>query len=473
MTVLMLGWEFPPHIAGGLGTACQGLTQALTEEKTKVWFVVPKLFGDEAQEGIDLISASNVKTSFAGFPYSAKKKMISPFVTTTHSKPFSVSTDSIVTTIQINSTLVPYQSPDNIRLDQRIEQWNYPHTIDHYSVLYSNDNTEDTSVVEIETEHDVNTTYSFSGGYGATLMDEVSRYAQVASALPDQYSFDVIHAHDWMTYPAGIAAKKRSGKPLIVHVHATEHDRATRVNKAVYAIEKKGMEMADRVVAVSLWTKNIIIERYKIPKEKIDVVHNGIIHENSFPTALPVLAPVGSHIITFLGRITHQKGPYYFVEAARKVIEQFPDAHFVMAGSGDLFPHVIERVAQLKLSSHFHFTGFLKKKQMDQILSLTHVYVMPSVSEPFGITPLEAIRAGVPVIISNQSGVGEVMPHALKVDFWDSNALANAICSVLKYESLSMTLKKNSSREIKNITWIRAAKKLNTIYHELIKNNLK
>jgi len=289
--------------------------------------------------------------------------------------------------------------------------------------------------------------------------------------LPDHYSFDAIHAHDWMTYPAGIEAKKRSGKPLIVHVHATEHDRANRINPFVYAIEKEGMEKADRIIAVSLWTKNIIIERYHIATEKIEVVHNGIMHEEPKAESIPGFAPMGSHIITFLGRITHQKGPGYFVEAARRVVDQFPDAHFVMAGSGDLFPQIIERVAQLKLSSCFHFTGFLKKKEIDQILSFTQVYVMPSVSEPFGITPLEAIRAGVPVIISNQSGVAEVMPHALKVDFWNSSALANAICSVLKYKSLSATLNQNSVREIKNITWKRAAKKINKIYYELTHNN--
>lgn len=473
MTVLMFGWEFPPHISGGLGTACQGLTKALAEEKINVLFVVPKLYGEEKQQGVELLNASNVPVTFSGWKTSIEKKTLSPFATAivdtaVVDKETDVTVKTPLTTIHIASSLIPYQPAQQERMTQNIAQWNYPYA-DHPQIRHpqlASASGEEQSVADDR----VTTTYSFKGGYGADLMEEVSRYAQVAAALPDHHSFDVIHAHDWMTFAAGIEVKKRTGKPLVVHVHATEHDRASRINTAVYQIEKEGMEKADRVVAVSGWTKNIIIERYKIPPEKIDVVHNGIEQQAFIPPPSSFIPP-GSHTITFLGRITHQKGPHYFVEAARKVIEHFPDAHFIMAGSGDLFPQIIERVAQLKLSAHFHFTGFLKKKEIDQLLSLTQVYVMPSVSEPFGITPLEAIRAGVPVIISNQSGVVEVMPHALKVDFWNSTALANAISSVLKYESLSDTLIRNSVQHMKGITWNRAAKKLKTIYHELLNSN--
>jgi glycosyltransferase involved in cell wall biosynthesis len=270
-----------------------------------------------------------------------------------------------------------------------------------------------------------------------------------------------------MTYLAGIAAKKVSGKPLVVHVHATEYDRSGEFpDEQVRAIEHQGMAEADSVVTVSHWTKKIAMDRYQVPEEKVNVIHNGIIPK--IPSAkIFSPPPVGSHIVTFLGRVTHQKGPLFFVEAARHVLNEIPDAHFVVAGSGDLLPLMIERIAQLRMSSHFHFTGFLKGKDIDKVWSMSNVYVMPSVSEPFGIAPLEAIQAGVPVIISNQSGVAEVMPHAIKVDFWNSRELAAAICSVLKYKSLSETLKQNSAREIETLTWDNAAKKLTHLYHGL------
>jgi len=237
----------------------------------------------------------------------------------------------------------------------------------------------------------------------------------------------------------------------------------------LYDIEKSGMDEADRIIAVSNWTKDIIITRYGISEDKIVVIHNGVALEES--DIVPAPPPIGSHIITFLGRVTHQKGPHYFVNAARDVIREFPDAHFVVAGSGDLLPQIIERVAQLKISSNFHFTGFLNKKQIKKLLSYTDVYVMPSVSEPFGITPLEAMQAGVPAIISNQAGVGEVISHTIKVDFWNTQSLAHTICSVLRYDSLSDTLKKNGKKELKEITWEKAAKKINKLYYESITEN--
>jgi glycosyltransferase involved in cell wall biosynthesis len=269
-----------------------------------------------------------------------------------------------------------------------------------------------------------------------------------------------------MTFKAGIEAKKVTGKPLIVHIHATEFDRAgTDGQQDVYEIERQGITAADRVVAVSERTKAIAVREYKVPEEKVVVVHNGI--SPSDQALKNFVTPIGSHIITFLGRVTYQKGPLYFVEAARKVLEQFPNAHFLVAGSGDLLPAMIERVAQLRISSHFHFTGFVKKENIKKIWAMSDVYVMPSVSEPFGIAPLEAIQAGVPVILSNQAGVGEVMPHAIKTDFWNTAALAEAICSVLKYKSLSKTLRKNSAEEIKNISWNKAAQKIKTLYYGL------
>jgi glycosyltransferase involved in cell wall biosynthesis len=296
-------------------------------------------------------------------------------------------------------------------------------------------------------------------------MEEVEQYALVGAEIAKKYPHDVIHAHDWMTFAAGIGARRVSGKPLIIHVHATEFDRSGNLSGPVFDWEKRGMRESDRIIAVSQWTKDILVSKYGVSPEKVEVVHNGIIASDE--AVQDVAPPVGSHVVTFLGRVTHQKGPRYFVEAARKVAAEFPDAHFIVAGSGDLLPQTIERVAQLRLSHKFHFTGFLNKEWINRIWAMSNVYVMPSVSEPFGITPLEAIQAGVPVILSNQSGVAEVMPHALKVNFWDTEALAESICSVLKYKSLSGMLKTRGEKEIKELSWSKAAVKLKHVYEEL------
>jgi glycogen(starch) synthase len=466
MKVLMFGWEFPPHISGGLGTACYGLTSSLSKENIEVLFVVPKLHGEESAEQTNFINASDVPiASSANLEQYIPTSSINPVIRETL---FNViSAEGNIQRIEVPSTLSPYREPAFEEQSQAIEHWNY--SLDtHKSVTTEFLSPENKSIASEEpAAADVEKAFQFSGAYGPNLLEEVRRYAQVAAAIASQFEFDVIHAHDWMTYLAGIAAKKVSGKPLVVHVHATEYDRSgEHVDPQVHAIEYHGMAEADCVVTVSNWTKNVAMSRYQIPEEKIKVVHNGIIPKIS-SAKLFAPPPVGSHIVTFLGRVTHQKGPLYFVEAARQVLLEIPDAHFVVAGSGDMLPLMIERIAQLRLSSHFHFTGFLKGKDIDRVWSMSNVYVMPSVSEPFGIAPLEAIQAGVPVIISNQSGVAEVMPHAIKVDFWNSRELAAAICSVLKYKSLSNTLRQNSVEEIAGITWNTAAKKLTKLYYGL------
>jgi glycogen synthase len=470
MKVLMFGWEFPPHISGGLGTACHGLTNSLSKENIDVLFVVPKLHGDESADRTNFINASAVPIMVAGtVEHYISAAKVNPDV---RGSLFNViRKESGIQTIEVPSSLSPYRATSLEEGSSTIEHWNY---------LFS-----DTETVSGETatslagtpataekqtltqELPARASYRFSGTYGPGLLEEVRRYAQVGAEIAGKFDFDVIHAHDWMTYLAGIAAKKVSGKPLVVHVHATEYDRSgEHVDQQVHAIEHQGMAEADCVIAVSNWTKKIVVSRYDQPPEKVKVVHNGIIPK-AMPEKMFTPPPVGSHIVTFLGRITHQKGPLHFVEAARKVLYKIPDAHFVIAGSGDQMPMMIERIAQLRMSSHFHFTGFLKGKDIEKVWAMSNVYVMPSVSEPFGIAPLEAIQAGVPVIISNQSGVAEVMPHAIKVDFWNSQELAAAICSVLKYKSLSKTLTRNSAEEIADITWDRAAKKLTQLYHEL------
>jgi len=304
-------------------------------------------------------------------------------------------------------------------------------------------------------------------------MTEVSRYALIASTIAASNEFDLIHAHDWLTYPAGIAAKKISGKPLVVHVHATEFDRSgENINQNVFDIERKGMMAADLVITVSNWTRQIVISRYGIDENKVITVHNGVepIDENSVALAKKHLP---EKVVTFLGRVTFQKGPDYFVEAAKKVLRKDKNVRFVMAGQGDMLNRMIKRVAQLKISSHFHFTGFLKGDDVEKMFAMSDVYVMPSVSEPFGISPLEAMRSNVPVIISKQSGVSEVLKYALKIDFWDIDAMADSIYGLLHYSALSRMFVKYGKEEVDNMKWDNAAFKVKNIYHQAISQEIK
>lgn len=468
MKVLMFGWEFPPHISGGLGTACYGLTQSLLKHQTKILFVVPRVYGDENEKNVLLINASAVRLDGKNGAASAHKSngrshRAVDASTKTHSV---VTTRHGMTYIEVPAGISPYEPPASRNVGvhtTRISSWSYALSTFTNRAAGQEDVFLGNGFHDDKLDDDY---YMFSGTYGRNLLQEVQRYGAVGGIIARKYSFDVIHAHDWMTFPAGITAKRIKKKPLVIHVHSTEFDRAgENINESVFEIEQLGFTAADQIIAVSNWTKEIVVRRYGIPEKKIKVIHNGIIPKE--PVGDFAFPAFGSHFVTFLGRVTHQKGPRFFVEAAHKVLKEFPDAHFIVAGAGDLLPQMIERVAQLNMSSRFHFTGFLSGDQVDRIWSLTDVYVMPSVSEPFGIAPLEAIQGGVPVILSNQSGVSEVMPHAIKVDFWDVKALAAAICSVLRYESLSEVLKQNSKRHIERLTWDKAASSVNTIYHEL------
>ena len=309
--------------------------------------------------------------------------------------------------------------------------------------------------------------FQFSGKYGTNLMEEVARYAMVAGTIAAQQDFDIIHAHDWLTYSAGIVAKKVSGKPLVIHVHATEFDRSgENVNQQVYDIERRGMEAADRVITVSNLTRNIVINRYGINPDKVVTVHNAV----DFQTREDVEVDRGvkEKVVTFLGRITFQKGPEYFIEAANKVLKRFPNVRFVMAGSGDLFNRSVRRVAQLKIATKFHFTGFLRGDDVQKMFLYSDVYVMPSVSEPFGISPLEAMRAGVPTIISKQSGVAEVLKHSIKVDYWDVDALADAIYGLLAYPALGKMAGEEGLDEVNQLKWENAALKVEEVYKDVL-----
>ncbi len=424
----MFGWEFPPHITGGLGTACFGLTKGLVKHGVEVIFVVPKAFGDETKDGFRLVNASDVVLDF--------------------SKTDTREYLEKIQFMEIGSNLVPYLGPEEF--EAMVTQEKLTGTTETNSVFSKQ--------------------YSFSGKYGPNLMQEVSRYALVASSIATSNTFDVIHAHDWLTYPAGIAAKKISGKPLVVHVHATEFDRSgEHVNQPVYDIERQGMTEADLVITVSNLTRQIVIEKYGIPAEKVITVHNAV-EPVDRPEVDGVTKHVKEKVVTFLGRVTYQKGPDYFVEAAYKVLKRDSNVRFVMAGSGDLLNRMIRRVAQLKIATKFHFTGFLAGPEVDTMFAMSDVYVMPSVSEPFGISPLEAMRSNVPVVISKQSGVAEVLQHALKVDFWDIDALADAIYGILHYEGLSKMFIRYGKAEVDNLIWENAAVNILDVYNKAVTN---
>ena len=309
------------------------------------------------------------------------------------------------------------------------------------------------------------------GIYGSTLFEEVLAYAARAAAIARASSFDVIHAHDWLSFLAGLEAKRVSGKPLIMHVHATEFDRTggTGVNAHVYDVERRGMQGADRVIAVSQWTKNIIVERYGISPEKVEVVHNGI-EERDFrrlPSELDSWKAQGKKIVLFHGRVTLQKGPDYFLRTARRVLEFYPQAVFVVSGIGDMLPQMVREAVLLGISDKVFFVGALWDEERDKMYQAADVVMMPSVSEPFGIVPLEALANGAPVLISKQSGVSEVLSHALKSDFWDTDEMANKIVSILKNESLQSTLRTNGNREASAVTWSKAAQKVLGVYQGL------
>ena len=434
MRVLMFGWEFPPHIAGGLGTACYGMTQGLARNDVEVIFVMPKASGDEDQSFVKVVNASDIEARYCDASVEGSEDIMSK-----------------ISFIHIDSNMVPYISP---------EEWAT------YRESY-----ERTGKKFWERKGDSWTQrYTFSGKYGANIMEEVARYAVVAAEVARQLEgqFDVIHAHDWLTYFAGIAAKRVSGKPLVVHMHATSFDRSSsdNIDTRVYEIERAGMAAADMVIAVSNLTRNIVINKYNIEPEKVVAVHNAVqFAENDDP--LPKRG-VEDKIVTFLGRITFQKGPDYFIEAAAKVLRRVPNVRFVMAGSGDMMNHCIRRVAQLGIADRFHFTGFLKGDDVQKMFQLSDVYIMPSVSEPFGISPLEAMRSNVPTIISHQSGVAEVLDYAVKVNYWDVDAMADSIYGLITYPALAKMFSEKGMEEVNNLKWFNAATKIKDVYQQAI-----
>ena len=421
MKALMFGWEFPPHILGGLGTASFGLTRGMAmQPDMDITFCIPKPWGDEDQSFLKIVGVNHVPVVWK----------------------------------DVDSTYVEKQMA---KAGMNAEQ--YYRYRDHSYADFSYRHVDDLGCME------------FSGRYPDNLLEEINNYSIVAGVIARAEQYDIIHAHDWLTYPAGIHAKNVSGKPLVIHVHATDYDRSRgNVNPDVYAIEKNGMDNADHIITVSNLTRQTVIEKYHQDPAKVTTVHNAV--EPLSPEILAIQDKKGvkDKVITFLGRITMQKGPEYFVEAAAKVLAKAPHARFVMAGSGDMMNQMIRLAASRHISDRFHFTGFMKGKQVYEVLKASDVYVMPSVSEPFGISPLEAMQCGVPSIISKQSGCAEILDYAVKVDYWDIEALADAMYSIITYPAMHEFLKVEGKKEVDNIKWEYAGQKVRRIYDMVIES---
>ena len=420
MKVLMFGWEFPPHILGGLGTASYGMTRGLSkQEDMDIVFCIPKPWGDEDQSFVKLIG--------------------------------------------MNSTPVVWRDVSRDYVAERVGKYMDPQLYfdlrDHIYADFNYIHTNDLGCIE------------FSGRYPDNLHEEINNYSIVAGVVARQQQFDIIHSHDWLTYPAGIHAKQVSGKPLVIHVHATDYDRSRgNVNPTVYAIEKNGMDYADHIMCVSELTRQTVINKYHQDPRKVTAVHNAV-----DPVSQEVLDIVPHHnpkekIVTFLGRITMQKGPEYFVEAAALVLSKTKHVRFVMAGNGDMMNQMIQLAAERGIADHFHFPGFMRGKQVYEVLKSSDVYIMPSVSEPFGISPLEAMQVSVPTIISKQSGCAEILDKCIKIDYWDIHAMADAIYSICTRPSLYGYLREEGKKEVDAITWENVGKKIRTIYDAVLKN---
>lgn len=413
----MFGWEFPPHILGGLGTASYGLTRGMWQcGDMDITFVIPKPFGDEEKSFARIIGASQVPVAWR-----------------------DVNRD------YVESRIGKLMDPD-LYFDLR----NHIYADFNYMV------TNDLGCIE------------FSGRYPDNLLEEINNYSIMAGVVARTVPCDVIHSHDWLTYPAGIHAKQVTGKPLVIHVHATDFDRSRgNVNPTVFNIERDGMTHADHIITVSNLTRQTVIDKYGIDPAKVTTVHNAVTPLSE--EFLNAKAPKPKEkVVTFLGRITMQKGPEYFVEAAAKVLKNNHDVRFVMAGSGDMMDKMIALAAERGIADRFHFPGFQKGKQVYEMLSASDVYVMPSASEPFGISPLEAMQMGVPSIISKQSGCAEILDNVIKTDYWDIDAMADAINAIVTYPALYNQLRQDGLDEVNQITWDKAGQKVIDIYKKVL-----
>ncbi len=485
MKVLMLGWEFPPQISGGLGTACYGLSRGLAKQGVGVLFVIPRALGSEPKEDVEVIGADQVlvpdppatgaaatKSNPSNQPDAARVPVrLRHAYTGAHQPTASMAPDLHVFTV--DSPLRPYMTERGY--DQRLAELSQRK--DPPGVRASDPSKASSPKAGSDSAASSSTQASspakrqrqeIRGGYGPNLGAEVERYAHAVAELARTRSFDVIHAHDWMTFLAGASAARVSGCPLVLHVHACEYDRAgDRADERIVALEQRGLDEADRVICVSEYTRGVIERNYRVDPAKLRVVHNAVTQREQERT-LHWNRTIDDPIVLFLGRITYQKGPDYFLEAAARVLKVLPRARFVLSGEGDMLPKMIERAAKLGIGANVHFTGFLKGEEVERMYAMADLYVMPSVSEPFGISSLEAMALDIPVIVSRQSGAAEVLSGALKVDFWDVEDLAGKIIALLTMPSLRASLLEEGRGEVRRMRWEERGRSLREIYQELV-----
>lgn len=456
--VLMLGWEFPPFISGGLGTACYGLTRALSRAGAEILFVLPKNVDRRFASHVHLLCPDRQAES--GAETAADSPPDFPPLDE-HGHPVALPGVSFT---HIPSTLrSPY--PD---LDPWLLAAGPGFSTGEIPLIYQKKfDMPLPAAPPLSSQPPA--PISMPADYSGDVVESAHRYALFCSRTLRGRRFEVIHAHDWMTWPAGLALARLTGRPLVVHVHSTEFDRSgENIHRGIFDIERRGMHGAMRVVCVSHLTAAMCMHRYAVDPKKLAVVYNGI---DMFEAAAPLpMARInrGDKIVLFLGRITYQKGPEYFLGAARRVLQKMKNVKFVMAGGGDMVPRIMKQAMEMGIGDQVVFTGFLRGRDVEKVFRMADVYVMPSVSEPFGIAPLEAIRHDVPVIISRNSGVAEVISHALKVDFWDIDDMADKILAVLRHPPLAATLREQADLEVRGLTWEGAAQRCLQVYADAI-----
>lgn len=494
MHVLMLGWEFPPFIAGGLGTACHGLTKAMDRRGMDVTFVLPKVIDRSESSHVSLLSPAaapapggqpTASISIQGSPPqqiplapgSAGGSALDPNFESRTDATRVVGSSYPFEHVRFIGVPAGFHNPYQRRAGESpVGRWVVRHGVKTFLKIEDAPENDDVelhpySALEASAPTPAAPTPLIPPAgedYGGDLLQQVLRFEQFCVAAARKLKFDVIHAHDWMTYPAGLAIARLTGRPLVVHVHSTEFDRSgDHINQRVYDLERRGMHGAMRVVAVSQLTKSMIMRRYGVPEAKVEVVYNGVEFE---PVHGEQQIGIESKdkIVLYFGRITYQKGPEYFIAAAKRVLEVMPNVKFVVAGSGDQARNMIEMAANWGIGHKVLFTGFLRGKDIKRVFAMADLYVMPSVSEPFGIAPLEAMAHDVPALISRSSGVSEVLSHALKVDFWDIDDMANKIVAVLRHPPLSKTLREHGSFEVRKITWDGAASRCDQVYRSVM-----
>jgi len=382
--VLMLGWEYPPHVTGGLAVACQGLARGLVAQGVEVTFVAPQPEAARDDEGARVLGRSGAASAYA--------------------------------------------RPDEGRPRSRLDA---------------------------------------GPAYAGDLFAAVERFAERALALAARERFELVHAHDWMSWPAGLAVARAHGVPLVAHVHSLESDRSPRgADARIAALERAALHAAARVVCVSAFTAGEVAARYGVPRERLAVVHNAV--ERRAPPPAPRAPDPRTPLVLFLGRVTDQKGPEVFLEAAARVLTLAPDVRFVVCGTGDRLGPAVERAAELGIARRVRFTGFLERAEVERMLGLADVFVLPSRSEPFGIAPLEAAAAGVPVIVSRQSGVSEVLAGALKFDAWDVEGLADRILAVLRRPALRAILAQRAAQDLAGLSWEGRGAGLQRVFEEAL-----